>query len=257
MIGAAADAFFASRLRLTDDGGNLIEMHLPVTARKQTLSGLWIGDALVNAVQNRTAIPSGTTVPRPMQVRLIVHVSDEGVARLLSQVFVGRLNASPMNGYGICTREAGLLAAEKKSASRIFAAHLPLDLVLGDTGVGNSGNISPGGAAMTRRVIIPFNDRTHPFVHAYHPDHDNKGPGASNAAVNLAAGVESYNLQRDISLTFSTTAPAGSSPTGWGSSRIGGAYSETFTGLHRQTIQVTGTFELRRISEIGSITITP
>lgn len=257
MTSAAADAFFASRLRVTDDGGNLIEMHLPVTARKQTLSGLWIGDALVNAVQNRTAIPSGTAVPRPMQVRLIVHVDDAGVARLLSQAFLGRLNAPPMNGYGICTREAGLLAAEKKSASRIFAAHLPLDLVLGDTGAGNSGNINPGGAAMTRRVIIPFNDRTHPFVHAYHPDHDNKGPGVSNASVNLPAGVESYDLQRDISLTFSPTAPAGSSPTGWGSSRIGGTYAETFTGLHRQTITVSGTFELRRVSEIGSISVTP
>ena len=257
MTGAAADAFFASRLKLTDDGGNLIEMHLPVTARKQTLAGLWLGDALVSAVQNRTAIDSGDTVPRPMQVRLIVHVNDAGVARLLSQVFVGKLDAPPLNAYGLCTKEAGLLAGEKKSASRIFAAHLPLDLVLGDGGAGNSGNITPGGAAMTRRVIIPFNDRTNPFVHAYHPDHDNKGPGVSNAAVNLDPGVESYDLQRDISLTFSTTAPVGSSPTGWGSTRIGGTYAETFTGLHRQTIAVTGTFELRRVSEIGSISVTP
>lgn len=257
MTGAAADAFFASRLKLTDQGGNLMEMHLPITARKQTLAGLWLGEALVSTVQNRTAIPSGNTVPRAMQVRLIVHVDDAGVARLLSQAFVGKLNAPPLNAYGLCTKEAGLLAAEKKSASRIFAAHLPLDLVLGDTGAGNSGNISPGGAAMTRRVIIPFNDRTNPFVHAYHPDHDNKGPGISNAAVNLAAGDESYDLQRDISLTFSTSAPVGTSPTGWGSTRIGGTYAETFTGLHRQTIAVGGTFELRRVSEIGSISITP
>lgn len=258
MTGAAADALFASRLKLTDQGGNLIEIHLPVTARKQTLAGLWLGDALVSEVQNRTGIPSsGTTVPRPMQVRLIVHVDDAGVARLLSQVFVGKLNAPPLNAYGLCTKESGLLGAEKKSASRIFAAHLPLDLVLGNTGAGNTGNISPGGAAMTRRVIIPFNDRTNPFVHAYHPDHDNKGPGASNAAAILPAGVESYDLQRDIALTFSATAPVGSSPTGWGSTRIGGTYAETFTGLHRQTICVRGTFELRRVSEIGSISITP
>jgi hypothetical protein len=73
----------------------------------------------------------------------------------------------------------------------------------------------------------------------------------------LPAGVESYDLQRDIALTFSATAPVGSSPTGWGSTRIGGTYDETFTGLHRQTICVRGTFELRRVSEIGSISITP
>lgn len=258
MTGAASNAFFASQLKLTtDDGGSLVEMHLPVTARKQTLAGLWIGDALVNAVQNRTAIPSGNTVPRPMQARLIVHVDDLGVARLLSQVFLGKLNSPPLNAYGICTKESGLLATEKKSASRIFAAHLPLDRVLGDSGAGNSGNITPGGAAMTRRVSIPYNDRTNPFVHAYHPDHDNKGPGPSNAAVSLPAGVESHDLVRDISLAFSASAPAGSSPAGWGSTRVGGTYSETFTGLHRQTITVTGSFELRRVSEIGSITVTP
>jgi hypothetical protein len=216
---------------------------------------LWVGDALVDGVQNRTAIPSGTAVARPMQVRLILHVDDAGTARLLSQVFLGRMDSPPANPFGLCVAEVDLAPAEKKSATRLFAAHLPLDTVIGSSGAGNSGNINPGGAAMTRRVMIPFNDRTNPFVHAYHPDHDNKGPGVSSAAINLPPGIESYDLQRDIALTFSTTAPVGSSPTGWGSTRIGGSYSETFTGLHRQTISVSGSFELRRISETGTITL--
>jgi hypothetical protein len=42
----------------------------------------------------------------------------------------------------------------------------------------------------------------------------------------------------------------------WGSNVIGGNYFETVTGLHRQTIQLSGTFELKRISELGSI-VTP
>ena len=53
--------------------------------------------------------------------------------------------------------------------------------------------------------------------------------------------------------------------TGWGSSVIGGTYAETIQGLHKDTtgvgtgdgLHITGTFELRRASEIGSISIIP
>jgi hypothetical protein len=43
--------------------------------------------------------------------------------------------------------------------------------------------------------------------------------------------------------------------TGWGSSVIGGHYTEILRGLHRDALVVSGTFVLRRVSESGSITV--
>jgi hypothetical protein len=57
-----------------------------------------------------------------------------------------------------------------------------------------------------------------------------------------------------MSFAFALTPPAGTSSSGWGSTVLGGTYSETVTGLHRDPLTVTGTFELRRVSELGSIT---
>jgi hypothetical protein len=69
--------------------------------------------------------------------------------------------------------------------------------------------------------------------------------------------IESYDITREVRFNFTPAPPAGSGVTrAWGSNVIGGNYFETVTGLHRQTIQLSGTFELKRISELGSI-VTP
>jgi hypothetical protein len=106
------------------------------------------------------------------------------------------------------------------------------------------------GQTLTRSVEIKFNDRTNPYVHAYHPDHDNKDARGNI----LSTPIESPTINRQFSFTFSTTAPVGSSSAGWGSTVLGGTYAETITGLHKNALTVTGTFELRRVNEIGSIT---
>ncbi len=88
-------------------------------------------------------------------------------------------------------------------------------------------------------------------MHQYHPDHDNKDARGNN----LSAGVESYSVTRLCTFSFTAAPPAGSAVTsGWGSDVIGGTYSETITGIHKQAIQMDGTFELRRASEIGTLT---
>ena len=98
-------------------------------------------------------------------------------------------------------------------------------------------------------IQIPYNDATNPFVHQYHPDHDNKN--ARGQAV--GAGVESYNVTRTCTFTFTSSPLSGSQPSGWGSNIIGGTYQETITGLHRDPITLSGTFELRRANEFGTL----
>ncbi len=255
----AAEAFYASLLRFTD-AGNQFDILLPVSARKATLAGLWIGEANVKAVESKAQADAVTPTGRSYPLRYLLHVADDGTARVLSQVFMGKLAALP-NDFGLCTKEAGLKADEKATASRIASVHMPLNRVIDGTSGTGSGSVAIPGT-LVRKISVPFDDPTNPFVHQYHPDHDNKD-AKGNA---LTAGFESYNIERQVTFTFTESPPPGSTVTsGWGSSVIGGTYAEVVQGLHKDSagvgtgngLQITGTFELRRASEIGSISVTP
>jgi hypothetical protein len=239
-MSGAADALYASLLRFSDSA-NTFDILLPATARKDTLAGLWIGEAVVTAVESKplqnAVKPAGSAFP----LRYLVHVADDGTARVLSQVFMGPMAAAP-HDFGLCRSEAGLKADAKAAARRIVATHLPLDQALVTTGSFSIG----GDLACT--IATPFNDPTNPFVHQYHPDHDNK-----SGQTELVAGQESYDVTREVSFTFTATPPGGGSATGWGSSVIGGTYGEVVSGLHKENISLTGTFVLRRASELGTL----
>ncbi len=243
-MGATQDAFYASFLRITD-AANLFDVSLPASASVASLAGLWLGDIDVSQVRSTAPGSPGATTPRSYPLRVILHVDDSGVARLLSQVFIGKLASEP-HALGLCTRESGLKSDEKASATRLLSVTLPLDTEI-STGTGSVAL----GQTLVRTVNIPYNDRTNPFVHTYHPDHDNKDA----RGVPLGAGVESYNVTRECRFQFTTTPPAGTGATGWGTTVLGGNYTEILTGLHKQPLTVNGTFELRRVSEIGSITL--
>jgi hypothetical protein len=240
-MSGAADALYASLLRFSD-AANTFDILIPATARKSTLAGLWIGDAVVTAVESKPLAdavkPAGSTFP----LRYLIHVADDGTARVLSQVFMGPMAAAP-HDFGLCRSEAGLKADAKAAARRIVATHLPLDQAL----VTTTGSFTIG-SDLSCTIATPFNDPTNPFVHQYHPDHDNKSGQTA-----LVAGQESYNITREVSFTFTATPPGGGSATGWGSSVIGGTYGEVVSGLHKQNISLTGTFVLRRASELGTL----
>ena len=240
--------YYASLLRFTDSG-NLFDVNLPVSASPASLAGLWVGDAQVSAVTSKVAGSPGGTTPRSFPLRFILHVDAAGTARLLSQVFMGTL-ASSGNPMGLCTKEVGLKQDAKADARRMSVAHLPLDTA---TSTG-SGSVALG-STLLRTVSIPYNDATNPFVHTYHPDHDNLDARPDGTRTALAAGVESYGITRQCSFQFASAPPAGVSSVGWGSAVIGGNYTEVLTGLHKETITVSGAFTLRRASEIDTLTI--
>jgi hypothetical protein len=240
LMSGAADALYASLLRFTDSA-NTFDILIPATARKSTLAGLWIGDAVVSRVESKPLAnavkPAGSTFP----LRYLIHVTDDGATRVLSQVFMGPMAAAP-HGFGICRSEAGLKADAKSAARRIVATHMPLDLELQTSGSFAIGSV------LACEIKTPFDDPTNPFVHQYHPDHDNK-----SGQKPLGEGEESYDVSRQVSFTFSEAPPEGGSAIGWGSSVIGGTYSEVVSGLHKQSITITGTFQLRRASELGTL----
>jgi hypothetical protein len=237
------DALYASFLRITDSA-NMSNVLLPTSAQPSSPAGLWTGKAEVSTVTSTVAGSPGATTNRAFPLRVNIHVDASGVARLLSQAYIGTLDTSG-HPVGICTRESALLADKKADALRLVSSQMPLDRALSGSGAFTV------GSALSFTVTIPFDDPTNPFVHTYHPDHDNRD--ARLAA--LPAGVESYNLTRRITFTFTAAPPDGSTITGWGTTIYGGTYAETIEGLHKTPLTVGGTFVLRRISEIAAITL--
>ncbi len=244
LLTGTVGAFYASLLRFTDSG-SLLDVTLPVSARVASLAGLWVGDIAVNGVNSFAPGSPGNTTSRPFPLRVILHIDNSGTARLLSQVFMGRLAPAPYP-LGLCTKESGLKPDAKASATRLVSVQLPIDTVLP---TGPATDSVALGATLVRTVSVAFDASTNPFVHTYHPDHDNKD------ARFQAPSPESPSYTRACSFTFAPTPPAGSSPVGWGSTVLGGTYSETITGVHRNAITLSGTFELRRISDLGDITL--
>ena len=192
----------------------------------------------------------GTSTPKAFPLRTLLHVADDGsnTTSLLSQVFIGQLAADPYP-LGLTTKESLLKQDALATAQRFVAAHMPLDQVA----TSGSGGVDVPGT-LVRTITVPFNDPSNPFVHQYHPDHDNK----DRRFANLEAGDESYDITRTCTFTFTAAPPAGSaaSVASWGSTIIGGTYTETITGIHKDPIEMSGSFELRRASEEGTLVIT-
>ncbi len=192
-------------------------------------------------------IDSGA-VARPFPLRLIVHNSGSAV-KLLQKVYHGVGLGSNMV---VATREDLLLSAQLGEARRISSVQFP-------TSAGNipwdfTGSLQQGGS-LTVNVPLSYDDQaSNPFLHTYHPDHDNLDPQFTTAQ---ARGVESYGVTRQITLSVTPPGNDFNSLT-QGSQDLTGNYSEliTFQARGSQTRQynVLGTFSLKRISDIATLT---
>ena len=139
---------------------------------------------------------------------------------------------------GLATTESHVQASGTSTVepARFYSPMLPAD----NTSFPGSGTLGSGKAEWT--FTHAYDDSVNPFVHQYHPDHDNRDAKLKP----LAAGKEeSYSVERTCTFTFSN-AP--------GSTSLSGTYSETLTGLNKVPIAVTGTFTMRRLSEIDTLT---
>lgn len=240
-----ADSFYASVLRIRDSA-NLSDVSLPVSAQPASSAGLWLVNTSVNQVDPTAG--GGSTTSQPFPLLFLTHVDAEGNARLLSQAFVGKLRSAG-NPLGICVSEENVLGFSETDLKpvRYFAAQIPTSI----NSIVGSGSFATGDTA-TWTIPIAHNEPTNPFVHTYHPDHDNRD-AKGNA---LPAGVESYAINRTCNFTFTDSPPDGRYIAGWGSTVLGGTYQETVVGLHKQNLQVRGTFQMRRVSEVADIDLT-
>jgi len=268
----------AGVLRFTDSLG-FTAIDTAVSAVTGTTSGLWVGKAMVdhvgqylksyqvdgngNPIQGsngqyllRALDTSVTAAPRPYPLRLIVHNADNGAASLLQRVFCG---LDPGTNVIAATKQAALHPGFLKQARRISATHLPFSTQ--NTPWQFSGNFKSG--EITTTVETEYDDHgSNPFLHTYHPDHDNLD---ATFQAKAPQGSESYKIQRAITLNLDPPANDFGSQVE-GTRTITGDYLETVTviGLPRaggtndtRQFVAEGKFTLNRISDVPTLTIVP
>lgn len=245
-------------LGVTSDGAGLLGA---VETEVYPLAGLWVGTALVNAVGEvhgtNVAPPTATVTPFP--VRLLVHVDNNGSARLLRSVTFATLppvytnvptstNSSVVLGSGtnVLVSDPHLLHQYQsrygRSASlvRRFTA-VQFDDAANPAGTPLSGSFATNGV-LTGRISIPSGYATNPYFHRYHPDHDNLDSDYAKVV------PEDFAMDRQVVFDFT---PIGSGVPGFGVDGLDGTYRETVSGLHKVPLLVSGTFTLQRISSTG------
>ncbi len=246
-----------------------------------------------------------TNAAAPFQFRIILHVDSSGNVKLLDHVTelitpqtpatVPWPPTTPTTPTAPETPPTPLLLTRdltsdemsqnivRRITAPVFALPVPSSLAANDTtgtdtSFGTSLQRSPiavtqAASAPFSTVNVPFtariflyrDDPLNPFLHRYHPDHDDL-EGVNRNTITLSSNFESYTVQRDLSLTFLATDPDGQNPPGWNDSVLGGTYQETIQGLmaatrtiqgvdtpQQNSITVKGTFRLNHLSDVGSL----
>jgi len=300
-ITANPGELLAGILRFTDALG-FSQVEVPVSASASSNAGLWIGGASVNQVRHylvsyargtmtdTVAVTNSATtnidyvvtttpdallttshgnyivssvdtslggVPRAFPLRLIVHNPAVGNAVLLQRVFYGL----DSNTNLIVSRgESALAPAFLKDARRVSAVHLPWTST--NTAWAFNGRLQTQ-TSLTTTVSVGYNDQAaNPFLHSYHPDHDDLDVTFKNV---LPQGSESYSVQRDITLNVTPPLDNFTSLVSSGLT-LNGEYIEVITirGLARaggtfdtRQFEVRGNFSLNRVSDIPTLAFAP
>ncbi len=229
------------------------------SAATNRYAGLWVGTARVRQVsQAQTGSLQPTPVKDEFGLRVLIHVDGAGTVRLLKEVIqlwiAGTEVPDPETpGYFVVDEPGHYVLVTKDSLLSSFEGAVlrdgqPVGLRVSTIAydfpqefVVMSGSFGPGGTAATE-LVVDSQSPTNPFLHRYHPDHD-------NLDLRFAAfREEAYPVSRSISFEFTAADPLGVSRPGYGEDEISGIYRETLSGLHRNDIAVEGVFNLRRAS---------
>jgi hypothetical protein len=173
-----------------------------------TLQGMWIGEAVVSAVEQPSFYGGGSAPAPAMSVSLILEVPSAGRPRLLPCIAL----EGERDGRKLTRRmEAALF-------------HGAVELA-GSVGAGGSGTLS-GGIDMA--ADHPLN----PYRHRYHPEHRLGYELARDVRLRFGAKGTEPELENPLATV----------------GVLSGVYEEEIHGLSREVIRVRGTFQLRRLA---------
>jgi hypothetical protein len=187
-------------------------------------------------------------VARPFPLRLIVH-NDGTSIRLMQRAYLGLDSSS----NEVVAARQDPIQGDLANARRLSAVHLP-------TTDGNgpwpfAGSMESGGSLVTT-IDLPYTDQaSNPFLHTYHPDHDNKDNSDDTFQRQALPGKESYDIRRVMTLRFTAPGNDFDSRTRGGTS-LTGDYAETVSfrksGMVLKQFDVLGAFTLTRITDTAN-----
>jgi hypothetical protein len=252
----ANPSLHTSLLAISDGEGT--SFHVGASAIAGTAAdytGLWVGKVTVTNVSptlvatNVPGAPGEVTAGFPLQ--LLLHVDQDGQTSLLRDVTLVYSRSgqtlgtnqpawSPPRATELVTDPARLVtysASDIRSGAvrgrRLTSPHFDFARTNGQFTQSLSG-VFASNNTITGTLLLTADTPTNPFRHRYHPDH----------------GTNAFAVERDITLQLQGNS---SLDPGEGDLVLGGAYSETITGLHRQPLYTSGALELRRISDLGRL----
>jgi hypothetical protein len=178
-------------------------------------------------------------VPASFSVPLLLHRDAAGISRIVQQVFV----ASQASDILLAANEQ-LLPSGVKPSGRMSVASLPV----GTIRTASSGSVGRSGTSVFE-ILLDYDSDSNPFVHRFHPDHDNLD---ARFETKLPAGRESLAVKRTVTLEFLPSV-AGVTDPSWGSTMLGGTYTEVVEGLRPVPITISGSFVINRVTDAASL----
>jgi hypothetical protein len=272
---APETAVWQSLLKVTDDRGT--EVHTGATAQYATASetkalwpaGLWVGTARFDRVSH--VKPDGTStdpadVPSSFPLRLLVHVTPEGQCRLLREVVLSWIASEGDGATEVEALHFGTSALPTGARiSRISSVGL---------GVGTPVVFDDGGSfleELNASWTVAYSDPLNPFVHTFHPQHDNldsrydseladwneiNDPSLGPNPVGISPNAyESMSIGNQLTLVWDTDGGQGSESAFWNPEEMTtGTVTLILEHIRKEPITLTGTFVLKRASQVGTIT---
>ena len=240
-------------------------------AEADPLAGLWVGVVALDGVSEaHSTNPSATTpTDTEFRMRVLLHVDAGGGIRLLKEVVQmwrpGTFSTGPDGvqvvedpGRYVLVTDPALLpqfdgAAVRDGESvgrRLSSVAFDFAAPAGERHLALGGSFAIG-QTVSGTLSIPSKHPTNPFLHRYHPDHDNQNVRFDGPA------EEAYEVERQIAFDFLDAPPDGPAVPDFGYNAMGGNYRETITGIHKNPIHLAGTFRLTRISKIAELNPAP
>lgn len=236
------------------------EYSLPDPTRALWPAGLWVGKASldrVSQVVGAGTVVNGGRASEPMDIRLILHVDENGDCRLLQRVLAAGTEDAQGNWRPSLYVDEKDVPAEGKSVRISSVAFGTKNDMAWDEAYGRFGN------RLRFTYAIQADDPVNPFRHPYHPDHDGL---AWDFATVLPAGddpdlyigetkPELFSISNTISLVWGATNATGSGSALWNpSERVSGNVEFLVEGIRREgAILMQGRFDLRRVSQVGNL----
>jgi hypothetical protein len=264
---------YGGLLVCTDEAGGRVEVPLeaeyglPDATHALWPAGLWVGKASLNQVSQVLAdgtIVAGAKAGGALEFRLILHVDAEKRCRLLQRVIVA--GAEETNG----TWNASLYVDEAKVPIGVRSARISSVAF----GLKNNeitwdeayyGAQSGFGKNLRFTYAIAADDPVNPFRHPNHPDHDGldarfetKLPTGDNPQNYIGAiKPELFSVSNTVTLVWTNAPAVGGGTALWNpSEKVTGKIEFQVDGLRREgAILMKGAFELRRISQVGALSL--